>query len=176
MRPVGNKWNRPCAKCLQVLPRSEFSPRRKGRSASWCKACMNAYIRDYRAKHPEILRAAWRAQRAQLLADPSKRSAYNARSRDYLRRLRLAAYAALGGKCACCGESERAFLEIDHVLGNGQQHRNTAGFSQDSLYRDVVRGRIGDLRLLCSNCNRGRARNGHCPHEDQRQHDARWIG
>jgi len=73
--------------------------------------------------------------------------------------------AGYGGMCACCGETEPNFLELDHVNGGGSKHFKVR--KPDSVYRDAVRaGFPPEYQLLCSNCNRGRQRNGGiCPHQ-----------
>lgn len=43
--------------------------------------------------------------------------------RRYRRRLKLAALEAYGGKCDECGETEPDLLEIDHIHGFGNEHR-----------------------------------------------------
>lgn len=71
-----------------------------------------------------------------------------------------------GGKCSCCGESEHAFLSIDHVNGGGGKHRREIG-SSSTLYRNIIReGFPKTFQLLCHNCNHGRYINGGiCPHK-----------
>lgn len=95
------------------------------------------------------------------------------RSKEKRRKQILEAY---GGHCVCCGECEPRFLELDHIYGLSENEKadnlhcrkhNTFG---SRLYQTVVRlGFPKDkYRLLCSNCNRGRWRNGgKCPHEVQ---------
>jgi hypothetical protein len=84
--------------------------------------------------------------------------------------LREQILAAYGNACECCGETEPLFLEIDHVNGDGQQHRSKVG-SVTASYRDIVwREFPTDYRLLCANCNHGRYRNGGvCPHAAARE-------
>src|SRR5579859_5436767 len=80
-------------------------------------------------------------------------------------------YRAYGGYiCACCGETDKGFLSIDHINNDGAAHRKMIG----------NRGGIGvyywlynnnfppGFQILCYNCNLGRARNnGICPHKDK---------
>lgn len=67
---------------------------------------------------------------------------------------------AYGGRCTCCGESRLRFLTIDHV--NGPDGRRGS-----RLLRYIVRHRFPpQYRILCFNCNSGRALNGGvCPHQ-----------
>lgn len=83
--------------------------------------------------------------------------------RDRLTKEVLAAY---GNKCKCCGESEPLFLEIDHIHGNGTQHRKTVRGGV-AFYRWLQKNNYpqDDFQILCRNCNYGRYRNGGiCPH------------
>lgn len=81
-------------------------------------------------------------------------------------RVRAAVLAAYGGRCACCGEDETRFLTIDHVNNDGATHRREIG--SGALYWWLAKnGYPAGYRLLCWNCNCGRALNGGiCPHEE----------
>lgn len=97
--------------------------------------------------------------------DPLYRNAEKAHSQKTYKQLRQALFRGYGSKCVCCGETELAFLEIDHVNGGGSKHfkmRNAV-----TLYRDIIRANFPNVyQILCSNCNRGRQRNGGiCPHK-----------
>uniref|UniRef100_A0A6M3JU55 HNH endonuclease n=1 Tax=viral metagenome TaxID=1070528 RepID=A0A6M3JU55_9ZZZZ len=71
-----------------------------------------------------------------------------------------------GGKCSCCGENIKEFLTIDHVNGNGKEHRNTIGRGY-KLYKWLEKNNYpkDGFRLLCYNCNCARGQFGQCPHE-----------
>lgn len=77
---------------------------------------------------------------------------------------------AYGGQCACCGEREAAFLQLDHVSGIVPDDQRRPGWSSrrltgTALYRAVLRaGCPPDYQLLCANCNFAKARLGACPH------------
>jgi hypothetical protein len=89
------------------------------------------------------------------------------------RRLRDIVFAAYGGaKCACCGEAEIAFLQIDHVNGDGAEHRRVLK-SSSKIYRWLkVNGFPPGFQVLCANCNHAKGRYGVCPHQ-QKAHAAR---
>ena len=119
---------------------------------------MNKYWRD----HETIV------ARRKTLRTPE----YKARERERMRlsyaALRAEIVAAYGGVCSCCGEAEPKFLELDHTNGDGAEHRRKIGRGSGPLYCYVQR--LGfpqeGFRLLCANCNQGRARNGGvCPHD-----------
>lgn len=69
--------------------------------------------------------------------------------------------------CNCCGETTIKFLTLDHINGNGAQHRKEVG-SARQVYRDLRKNNYPEgYQILCYNCNCGRAKNnGVCPHEE----------
>lgn len=85
--------------------------------------------------------------------------------RKHVRKLVLDAY---GGCCVCCGESNYGFLTIDHEAGGGRAHRkalNRTG-GHNFCYWLIQNNYPPGFRILCWNCNSGRAcNNGICPHE-----------
>lgn len=76
-----------------------------------------------------------------------------------------------GPNCECCGESNLIFLNIDHIDGNGNNHRREVFGVQSGggtrFYRWLKRQDFPDgYRVLCFNCNFGAARcGGTCPHK-----------
>lgn len=69
-----------------------------------------------------------------------------------------------GRECACCDEGIERFLTIDHIDGNGSEHRKTV--SHAKLYNWLRnQGYPDGFQVLCSSCNAGRHINGgECPH------------
>ena len=96
--------------------------------------------------------------------DPSR---FRQRTKKWFDGLKNAVFDHYGGRCACCGISERVFLVIDHVNEDGSKHRKKLGRSSMNLYRDIInRGFPDDLQILCHNCNWGKHVNhGICPHQ-----------
>lgn len=76
---------------------------------------------------------------------------------------------AYGGRCFCCKEKNLGFLTIDHPNNDGNEHRRLVG-TGETFYRWLVRNDFPeDFRVLCYNCNCGRAKNGGiCPHKGLR--------
>jgi hypothetical protein len=72
-----------------------------------------------------------------------------------------------GGICACCGETEWHFLELDHVRDDGRVHRDE--LAGQNIYIWLVQNSFptpARFQVLCSNCNQGKQRNGGvCPHK-----------
>lgn len=59
-----------------------------------------------------------------------------------------------GGKCACCGQSIKEFLSIDHINGGGNAHRREIKASGINLYRWLRKNNYPEgFRVLCMNCN-----------------------
>jgi hypothetical protein len=88
------------------------------------------------------------------------------RRRAARERARLEMIAIFGGACECCGETNPRFLTLDHINGDGRAHRAMAGGSGNIVFNLKARGWPKEgYRLLCFNCNCGRAYNGGvCPH------------
>ena len=82
------------------------------------------------------------------------------------RRLRLEVVDGYGGRCACCGEDLVEFLAVDHVAGDGAEHRREIGKgSTYTFLRQIVTDGFPErYRLLCHNCNSSLGWYGHCPH------------
>jgi hypothetical protein len=71
-------------------------------------------------------------------------------------------------RCDCCGEKNIKFLTIDHVNNDGKVHRQTNKEAGWHIYRWLRKNNFpGGFRVLCYNCNMGRAKNnGVCPHKE----------
>ncbi len=70
--------------------------------------------------------------------------------------------------CACCGETKRDFLTIDHVNGNGNKTCKMLGIPRggSELYRWLVRNRFpAGYGVLCANCNMSKGKHGVCVHK-----------
>ena len=69
-----------------------------------------------------------------------------------------------GNMCACCGEVEARFLQIDHIDGGGYLHRKSDP-SAINLATWLVKHNFPEgFQLLCANCNHAK-RFGVCPHQ-----------
>jgi len=156
-----------CSKCGKELPLSEFYSmcRKKGDSLrADCKSCVikkNAsyYYRDHDASLKRARVNYIKHQRVNL---------ENAKGR--YAKLRQAALSAYGHSCACCGEPEPLFLEIDHIENNGAEHRKKIGNSAKSIVEWLAKNNYPNgFQILCANCNQGKKRNGGtCPHKSKK--------
>jgi hypothetical protein len=149
-----------------------------------CKICENAYVREWRKRNPEAHKAyytEWRAKNRAKLSEqakarrkklsPTELNALRKHEAEKTKRLNAdlkdAAYIAYGGYvCACCGESERGFLSIDHINNDGNKLRKTHGHGAD-FYRWLKANNYpAGFQILCMNCNYGKHHNsGVCPHQ-----------
>lgn len=88
---------------------------------------------------------------------------------DKIQEIKLGCFLAYGGAfCACCGEHRMEFLQLDHIAGNGKEHRRQLGNAKHGhpFYRYLRRNHYPPgLRVLCANCNLARGFFGYCPHE-----------
>jgi hypothetical protein len=71
-----------------------------------------------------------------------------------------------GRRCECCGETEEKFLTVDHIVPIAS-YSTRVKLGQTAIYSWLVRNKFPEgFRILCSNCNHGRQRNGGiCPHQ-----------
>jgi len=97
----------------------------------------------------------------------------HARQRERRRRLeiKLEAFSAYGGCCACCGVDDHEFLAIDHINGGGNKQRK-ADSSNGGIglyYKLKATGYPQGYRVLCHNCNVAIGLWKRCPHEIKRQ-------
>ena len=145
---------RSCGKCHAGKPLTEFYLRTNGKPHRECKVCYRARIAVHRDKDRAHIRS------IDLKAQAKKRA-----------KVREAVFAAYGGYvCACCGETERKFLTLDHINNDGAADRikiagkrSAAGFPTYSFL--VRKGFPSGYQVLCMNCNYGkRMNNGVCPH------------
>ncbi len=107
---------------------------------------------------------------------PVMRKVWNERTRNKRAEIKELVFNHYGGWiCACCGETERLFLSLDHInndgadfrrMISGEQHKGGGYHSYIWLLRhDFPAGH----QVLCANCQFGKRMNeGVCPHEARR--------
>lgn len=98
------------------------------------------------------------------------RSGWHGKHRDWVnrnsRRLKKEALDHYGGKCSCCGESEEAFLCLDHVNGGGNEHRKELKQKYRTIWEWLkAEDYPGGFQVLCANCNMAKSLLGACPHK-----------
>ena len=118
--------------------------------------------KKYLLKHPDY----WKKYYERRRKEPDFRKRMNKwgkNSRDRRRDLCIKHY---GGKCACCGETYKEFLGIDHIKGNGNKHRKEIAKQYNNIYSFLVRNNYPKgYRILCHNCNMSLGFYGYCPHK-----------
>ena len=98
-------------------------------------------------------------------------------SKEHNRALKVLIMNTYGnGYCKCCGETEMAFLSLDHIKGGGAVSRRIMlGLPDDyrsppagnPYYRALQKAGFPnkeDMQVLCLNCNRAKHDLGICPH------------
>lgn len=143
---------------------------KKYRQTEKYKKWHRIWAKEWRRKNPEKSKAIW--QRSHKKNYESYKIRHNKYLRDYTKRLRIELIDKYGGKCNCCGEKNIGFLSIDHINGDGVNHRKTFHGSTRELYRDLARkgnSKNYQIQILCFNCNMGRQFYGGeeklCPHK-----------
>ena len=93
------------------------------------------------------------------------------RNRDRLRRKERKAliinhYSNGKNSCSCCGERQSFLLTIDHIHGDGLQHRRQlggAGLSSGNFYAWLVRNNFPEgYQVLCMPCNSSKCNGPFC--------------
>lgn len=115
-----------------------------------CKECHNAKNRKRYHKH-------WEKEQAR-------------RHKKHMG-LKLAALAAYGTNCQCCGESENSFLTIDHMNNDGSARRSEEGIGHN-FYQWLKNNKYPDgFQVLCMNCNFSKYTNGGvCIHQENKSY------
>lgn len=150
-----------------------------------CKQCMRKKSAEWRRLYPDETKEAcrkWNSDHRERVSG-QKRAYYKRNSARIKKRwaefskkkkseLRSEMLLAYGSICSCCGESNPAFLTIEHLRGGGKRHMVSCGGYLGMLRDLKQRGwPKDDYTILCYNCNCAKAkRGGICPHEETWAH------
>ena len=145
-----------CTRCGETKAESEFYRIKQWFHGS-CKRCHILRAKTWKQKNLTPDRKAWWT---------ANRQAAKQRVKDEV-------FGAYGGyKCACCGETERTFLTLDHVNNDGAEWRrgkwkHGKGYAGHPTYTWLLRHNFpAGFQVLCMNCNWGKRMNkGVCPHQ-----------
>jgi hypothetical protein len=103
--------------------------------------------------------------------DPVRRPQVLAEKRARNNRIYAMACVIIGGDqgCACCGETEPLFLQIDHINNDGAEDRRKHGGNRQ-MYAYICTLTPEEARrhyqIYCGSCNHAKMRNGGvCPHQ-----------
>ena len=149
-----------CMTCGLTKPIEEFAVN-QGYRLNRCIECQKERnrlkSRDYHSRNIEAARVRMKANRAKNFQ----------RILDHY-----------GSECACCGETERLFLTVDHINNDGNEHRKKDPVGRATIYRWLINhGFPPGFQILCMNCNQGKHRNGGiCPHKGLSQESRRAGG
>lgn len=150
------KW---CLRCASYMQGARRRHRCKAKPSGACSRtdCTNPATGKYRMC--DRCRAKIREY------EKKNRSRVQFHARQTRRRCRMRVFDVYGGaKCACCGEDHYEFLTIDHIDGNGAEHRRQLGTKRD-IYTWLKKNSFPPgFRVLCMNCNFALGYHGYCPH------------
>lgn len=146
-----------CVRCRATKTLDEFKDGR-GYVRRLCTPC-----REYAAGHRAKRKTSW---------TDVENGIDRLRYLKAQRALRAEVVAAYGGICRCCGEDIPEFLAVDHIEGNGREHRRQLKREAESgehktaaLYNWLrSRGYPEGFQVLCHNCNVAKGLYGTCPH------------
>lgn len=140
------RGERRCATCKTARPLSAYGVRSASADGvhHTCRECVCGQVRRYAQLNPEQVRG---------------------KRRQYARDLKAQVLAVYGDTCACCGTTER--LDLDHVNGNGREHRERlfgdSGRCGTEFYRWVIQNDFpADLSTLCRRCNLSKGKGEFC--------------
>ena len=143
-----------CSRCL-AKPRT---------ATCYCDEC-DAYVRNYTKRKKEPGRCSGCGRKHADGVTTKLCEQCKGHARDHHNRLREAAIVAYGGKCKCCGDTHKEFLQVDHVNNDGASERRRKGWSSAQLYRKLKNANYPKgYQLLCANCNYAKSIYGYCPH------------
>lgn len=118
----------------------------------------------YKKKHAEYAKE-WRKNNKDKFHASQKRN-YDATKLEVLTH-----YSGGTPACKCCGETIIEFLTIDHIAGDGAEHRRKLekqlGYKPGGngvWYWAKKNGFPDSLQVLCANCNFGKRCGPECPH------------
>ena len=162
---IPNQGLKVCATCGQEKPHSEYyRDTRKNldgtrRPCFECKVCTKVRVRK------------WVVSQGPKHLERTNRVAVARRKRR-----KDLVFSAYGGYvCACCGETEKDFMTIDHINNDGADHRRQMSGLQRKgagthTYRWLEKNNFPPgFQVLCMNCQFGkRMCGGVCPHQARR--------
>ena len=151
--------NATCKKCLKV---SHAARRKRLREEGRCKCGRIAESGFFSCEECRRAYTLWRER-------PDAKARRRSRAAAVQQMLKQEVFAAYGGSvCVCCGEDHMEFLTIDHIGGDGAEHRekiNGHRRNGANLYRWLRRENFPPgFRVLCMNCNFALGHFGYCPH------------
>lgn len=166
-----------CTRCKQDKAQDQFywkvwRDKRRGTVKEghdpMCKECIKSKQKAAYAASPDAIRERSKAYYHANRQEISERRKNSEHIKAYRAELKANALKLYGTSCECCGESNPAFLCIDHVANDGKVHR-AMDASARNLHYWIKKHGLQDgvkLQVLCWNCNMSkRFNNGICAHK-----------
>ncbi len=150
------KYSKQCSLCKDIHPLVSFHRQsRTGYRHPVCNGCDTESVTKKHKQRPDLV--------------------LNRRQR-HQDKLKTEAYEGYGGAfCACCGETRRVFLTLDHIENDGAEWRRTHFGGNKSrgcglaTYEWCKRNGYPPIfQVLCWNCQQGKRFSGVCPHVTER--------
>jgi hypothetical protein len=153
-----------CYKCKNDKQIDSFSrdKSRKDGRRSMCKECANAHKKEYRSKNKDKVKKYRKTYRekhpqngvGQYRKYREKRIIYGGTRRIKIKTEVITHYG--NGECSCvrCGFSDIRALTIDHINGNGKEHRsNNKYVNGNHVYEWLKKNGFPEgYQTLCMNC------------------------
>jgi len=152
-----------CRKCGVELTDENWYLSFKKTNNYICKKCQIKFSKEWHQNN--------RDRKNKLIKkwQQNNRDRYNQLQRESHRRLINDVIDSYGGKCACCGETRKEFLSVDHINGNGNKQKREIGVRDSTgLYRWLKQNNYPEgFQVLCFNCNMGKRNFSVCPHNKE---------
>lgn len=143
-------------------PKDHLAQQRRKRVSNLAKGICPRCVRPLLPGHKLCSYHIQKAAEANRNSPKTKRQQWGKTTRT---RLREASFSHYGYACACCKEARKEFLTVDHINGNGAEHRRQGTHGGTSIHRWLKRNNYpSGFRILCFNCNGAMGIYGQCPH------------
>jgi hypothetical protein len=138
------------------------------RSEGGCTDCRKNKAKEGRTRCEDCLSKRNSAEKRKR-QNPAYREKVAETKKKHKNNLKRKVIELLGGKCACCSESIYEFLTLDHIVGDGAQHRRELKHFAfgTGLYSRLLKDLelLKRFQILCWNCNCSIGIHGFCPHK-----------
>ena len=122
----------------------------------------NSYVKWYMKEESKVKKSAYDKKR---MEDPVLHESKLHRHKEAYWKYKTDFFDMYGNACACCGETIKEFLTMEHIEGlRGEKRRR--GMYQ---YKLAAKYRPDLYETLCMNCNHAIGRVGFCPHNPNRR-------
>lgn len=137
-------WTRNCQECGK-----EFTT--NNHSQIYCNSeCRKEGMKQYRR---DFMRNYWKINPTQNNKNHRQAAKRNKENKTTI----FTHYSGNPPKCACCGETEIRFLELDHINGGGNKERKNLFkyyIGGKMFYRWLIQNNFPEgYQVLCCNCN-----------------------